>query len=112
MYIENSVFIDNYARFVNHGITLLSSLVEMRESEVRFSEGFADSLDLARLDTGFFNLFPASTVYIKDNTIFRNLRALNQAVLNAISQSNVYISNNVTFVNNTLSSEGGQTIGL
>ena len=77
MYIENSIFLDNYARFVNHGITLLSSLVEMRESEVRFSEGFADSLDLARLDTGFFNLFPASTVYIKDNTIFSNLRALN-----------------------------------
>ena len=79
----------------------------MKESKVTFTEGFADSLDLSRLDTGFFNLFPASTLYINDNTVFSNLRALNQAVINAISQSDVFISNNVTFINNTLSSEGG-----
>ena len=107
MLIENSTFTDNFAKFVNHGITLISSTVEMKESKVTFSEGFADSLDLSRLDTGFFNLFPASTLYINDNTVFSNLKALNQAVINAISQSDVFISNNVTFINNTLSSEGG-----
>ena len=85
MFIENSTFTDNFAKFVNHGITLISSKVEMRESEVKFTEGFADNLDLSRLDTGFFNLFPASDLRIKDNTVFSNLKGLNQAVINAIS---------------------------
>lgn len=85
MFIENSTFTDNFAKFVNHGITLISSKVEMRESEVTFTEGFADNLDLSRLDTGFFNLFPASELHIKDNTVFSNLKGLNQAVINAIS---------------------------
>ena len=107
MYIESSTFTDNSALFVNHGITLITSTLEMRESNVTFTEGFAETLDLERLDTGFFNLFLASKLHIKDNTIISNLKALNQAVLSAISQSNVYISNNVKFLNNTLSSEKG-----
>ena len=40
------------------------------------------------------------------------MKALNQAVLSAFSLSNVYVSNDVQFVNNTAISSAGQTISL
>ena len=59
-YIFNSSFTDNYAVIVNHGITMISSNLEFVNSNVTFSDEFADSLkdeDLKKLDTGFFSLF-------------------------------------------------------
>ena len=46
MYIESSTFTDNWALFVNHGITLITSSLEIRESNITFTEGFADTLNL------------------------------------------------------------------
>ena len=112
MVIESSEFVNNYAELVNHGITMITSTLVMKECNVRFEEGFAETKELQAVDTGFFNLFLTSKLYIQDNTRIQNLYALNQAVLSAISQSSVYISGNVLFTDNKSRSSKGQTIGL
>ena len=45
-FIEDSKFIDNSATFVNHGITMITSKTEFYSSEVTFTEGYSDKLDL------------------------------------------------------------------
>ena len=79
-YISDSSFTDNYAVIVNHGITMITSILEFVNSNVTFSDEFSDTLsdeDLKKLDTGFFSLFLQSEIYISDNTRISNLRALN-----------------------------------
>ena len=75
MLIDNSTFTDNSALYVNHGLSLITAKLEIRESTISFTEGFAETLNLERLDTGFFDLFLGSTLYIKDNSVISNLKA-------------------------------------
>ena len=82
---------DNAATFVNHGITMITSKTEFYNSTVTFSDGFSDSLDLTKLDCGFFSLFLSSTLILGNQTHISNLEALNQAVIAAFSLSNVYV---------------------
>ena len=110
--VEHSTFTDNSATQVNHGITMITSQIEFYNSTVSFSDGFAETLDLSKLDCGFFNLFLSSTIRIGRNTEIRNLRALNQAVLSAFSLSSVYVEDEVRFINNTAISSSGITISL
>ena len=70
---------------MNHGITMITSTLVVKNCTIYFSEGFADTLDLSSVDTGFFNLFLTSKLYLQDNTTIKNLVALNQAVISAIS---------------------------
>jgi hypothetical protein len=63
-FVEDSVFLDNSATFVNHGITMITSTIEFYNSTVSFSPGFADTLDLSKLDCGFFSLFLSSVITI------------------------------------------------
>ena len=107
MVIEDSQFSDNSALLVNHGITMITSTLVMSNCTVFFSEGFAETLNLQQVDTGFFNLFLTSKLYIQNNTVIKNLYALNQAVLSAISQSSVYISGDVRFIDNKSKSSKG-----
>lgn len=76
-YVQSSDFTNNYAQFVNHGITMITSEIEFFNSTVSFSDGFADNLDLSKLDCGFFSLFLSSKITIGQNTEIRNLVALN-----------------------------------
>ena len=76
-FIEDSKFIDNSATFVNHGITMITSMTEFYSSEVTFTEGYSDKLDLEKLDCGFFSLFLSSTIHIGNNSKISNLQALN-----------------------------------
>ena len=79
-YIVQSLFEDNSAQIVNHGITMITSKLEFVNSEVKFTDEFAATLDdvrLNKLDTGFFSLFLSSTIYISDHTYISNLKALN-----------------------------------
>ena len=99
-YFEDSIFTDNSATFVNHGITMITSETEFYNSQVTFSPGYSDNLDLQKLDCGFFSLFLSSTIRIGNKTKISNLKALNQAVLSAFSLSNVFVSNDVQFLNN------------
>lgn len=66
MVIENTYFKDNSAELVNHGITMITSRLVMKGSIVEFSDEFADSLreNTQQVDTGFFNLFLTSKLYI------------------------------------------------
>ena len=84
----------------------------MYNSTVTFTDGFADNLDLSKLDCGFFNLFLASKITIGQNSEISNLVALNQAVLSAFSLSSVYVSEDVRFFNNRATSLAGRTISL
>ena len=112
MVVEETVFQDNYANLVNHGVTMITSKLNMKNCTIFFSEGFPETLDVLSVDTGFFNLFLTSNLTIQDHTTIKNLKALNQAVLSAISQSSVYIANDVFFLDNESHSSKGQTIGL
>lgn len=70
---------------------MITSELKFFSSKVEFSEGFADTLDLEKVDTAFFNLFLGSKVTIGNDTEIRNLQALNQAVLSAFSLSSVFV---------------------
>ena len=72
-YITDSYFLDNAADEVNHGITLINSNLKFFSSKVEFSEGFADTLNLSKVDTAFFSLFLGAEVIIGNNTVIRNL---------------------------------------
>ena len=67
---------------------------------------------MSKLDCGFFSLFLSSTLYLGQQSELSNLKALNQAALSAYSMSNVYISEDVRFINNTVLSATGTTISL
>ena len=45
-FFEYSTFTDNSATFVNHGITMITSETEFYNSQVTFSPGYSDNLDL------------------------------------------------------------------
>lgn len=106
--IADSVFVNNYALFVTHGITLISSNLIMNHTLVEFNSHchyafnraeqrfvtvcnqenhFEDRLQLAKLDTGFFNLYLTSNAHITNGTVVRNLLAQKQAVAYVIGKS-------------------------
>lgn len=109
-YVENSRFVDNKAEIVNHGITMITSNLDFVNSTVTNTEEFAQTLTskaLAKVDTGFFSLFLSSSITLRDNSVISNLKALNQAVLNAQSMSSVYVRNEVYFVDNLSTNSAG-----
>jgi hypothetical protein len=65
-----------------------------------------------KLDTGFFNLYLSSEIYLSEETEIRNLRGKKQSVLSAISQSSVFTSKDVRFIDNISDSKSGFTMGL
>ena len=123
--INNCTFTNNYAKYVTHGITLISSNLRISNTIIQFertcywtfdvveyrfirlcseNEDFFERLDLSKLDTGFFNLYLTSIAYITENTIVQNLLAQKQAVAYVIGQSSLEISKNVRFLNNQVMS--------
>ena len=58
---------DNYAQFVTHGITLISSQLWVSATNIMFTNfgrKKIDALVLDKLDTGFFNLYLGSEITI------------------------------------------------
>ena len=53
-----------------------------------------NSIDLPKLDSGFFNLYLTSTLHLSKGTIIRDITA-QKSIVNAISQSSVYMSEDV-----------------
>lgn len=86
---------------------MITSQTEIYNSTVTFSPGFADKLDLSKLDCGFFSMFLGSKLTLAQNSEISNLQALNKAVLCAFSQSSVFVSDSVTFRNNVALSASG-----
>ena len=72
MMIQKSTLSDNYAMFVTHGITLISSQLWVETTKIMFTDQGrekVDALNLDKLDTGFFNLYLKSTIYISKGTV-------------------------------------------
>lgn len=61
-YIENSSFTNNFALRSTHGINMITSGLEVYKSTITFDPEFAATLDLTKLDCGFFSLFLGSTL--------------------------------------------------
>ena len=110
MLILDSVMVDNSAEKYTHGLSMISSTVEVSGSSISFSEEFAENLDVQYVEVGFFKLMLSSNLTISDETEIRNLRASNMGVVAALSLSSVYIRNGVRFLNNSALSQHGQTI--
>ena len=55
---------------------------------------------MAKLDTGFFNLYLFSSLYIENKTHVEGLIAFKNSVLNASALSNVYMKGDVRIMNN------------
>ena len=107
--------LDNYAQFVTHGITLIYSHLEVESTMIRFTEaglGKLIDMDMQKLDIGFFNLYLSSELHISKNTEVRSLVGQKASVLNAISQSSVYISEDVRFIDNKSISTNGFTMNF
>ena len=67
-------------------------------------------MKLEKVDTGFFNLYLASELFLSDKTEVRNLLAQKQSVLSAISQSSVHASRDVRFIDNETGAANGYTM--
>jgi hypothetical protein len=104
VYIHSCSFLDNYSTLVNHGITLISATTEVYNSTIRFTPEEAkkreDSLEMRRVDTGFFSLFLTSILKLGEGTVIENLIALNNAVMSAVSMSSLEIFGDVKFKDN------------
>ena len=65
---------DNYAQYVTHGITLISSQLFIEATLINFTDAGRlkiDNLNLDKLDTGFFNLYLGSELHLSKKTIIR-----------------------------------------
>lgn len=98
---------------MTHGITLISSKLFVESTVIHFTpSGLAKvkTLSLEKLDTGFFNLYLESYLSLSKKTVVKNLSGQKQSVLSAISQSSVYTSSDVLFIDNTSASKDGFTM--
>ena len=105
--------INNYAHKVTHGFTMVESEVFVESTQIYNTDSMLNKLQklsLQSVDTGFFNLYLSSQLYLANNTEVRNLWAAKQSVLSAISQSSFFASNNVSFVSNNAESGDGYTL--
>ena len=111
MFIEESLFEDNFASVVTHGIVLIKSSLEISSTKITFTSRLSEVLSkISKLDTGFFQLQMSSTLRLRSNSVIENLKAQKQSVLSALSQSNVYMSDNVIIRNNQAISGSGSTL--
>ena len=113
MKISNCNILDNYSRYVTHGVTLITSEITVEATKISFSDEMNQKirgLRLENLDTGFFNLYPNSVLYLTNKTEVMNLTAQRQSVLSAISQSKVTTSNDVKFIDNSAMRSDGVTM--
>ena len=72
MDIKECRMADNYAQYVTHGITLISSQMWVSTTKILFTDlgrQKIDALVLDKLDTGFFNLYLGSEITIQDRTV-------------------------------------------
>jgi len=86
---------------------MITSKTEMYNTTVTFSPGFGDTLDISKVDCGFFSMFLGSTLRLGSTSEVSNLKALNNAVLCAFSQSNIYVEDSVVFKYNVAQSAEG-----
>lgn len=104
--------LDNYAHTVTHGFTMVESDVFLVNTRISNSDSMLTKLHTLRLDsvdTGFFNMYQGSRLFISDQSEIRNQIAQKQAILSAISQSSFYVSDGVSFSNNTSFNKEGYT---
>ena len=77
VFIENSFFMDNSAEKYTHGISMISSIVEVYGTSITFTEHFAENLNVMYVEVGFFQLMLNSNLTIGDDTRISNIRASN-----------------------------------
>ena len=78
MKITDCEMIDNYARYVTHGITLIQSDMFVESTLIKFTPGGLEkiiAMDLEKLDTGFFNLYLGSKLHLSKGTVIRDMTA-------------------------------------
>lgn len=88
----NTTFINNIAREINHGFTVINSVVVMTNINVDYTNQTFLTTD-STVDTGFIKLDYSSTLTISGSTI-KNTRAAKTAVLYATGNSNAFINGN------------------
>ena len=94
---------------------MISSKMDVVKTNISFTPEMlanVNSWPLDKLDTGFFNLYLGSELTLRDNTEINSLTAQKQSVLSAISQSNVYMYNDVRFVQSNSASTDGYTLSF
>ena len=79
---------------------MITSTTEIYNTTISFTEGMEHSLNLEKLDCGFFSMFLGSHLELGHNSKIENLVALNRAVLCAFSKSTLTVSDKVDFINN------------
>lgn len=113
--MDNCTIFDNISYQVTHGITMISSKLIVDRTEIYLTsaaQSKVETLFLEKLDTGFFNLYLFSDIYVANESRIFNLIATKNAVLSASAQSNVYLSKDVQIYDNKAQGDDGQTILL
>ena len=111
----DSDMVDNYASTVSHGFTMVESDVFLEKTRISNSKSMIAKLlklRLAAVDTGFFNMYLSSQLFISNESEIRGLIAQKNAMLSAISQSSLYVSKNVRFIDNQSFNKEGYTLQL
>lgn len=56
---------------------MITSTAEVYNSTISFSPSWADSLNVEKLDCGFFSMFLGSHLELGQHSVISNMRALN-----------------------------------
>lgn len=102
--ITNSVFIDNIADSVNHGLTLINSQANLLNISVNYTNEEFLYNNSYTVDTGFFNLNYQSSIVLSNSSII-NTRGAMASVLYVTGQSSASLINN-TLIRKCYSLEG------
>lgn len=87
--ISNSIFVDNLANKVNHGITLINSLLTVSNMTVNYTDPDFLWNNNYLVDAGFFSLNFKSSLLIQSNSLFENCRGAIGSVIYATGFSSV-----------------------
>jgi hypothetical protein len=102
--IQNTVFTNNIAQEVNHGITLIGSKVQVSNITVNYTNpAFLNSKEY-NVDTGFFNLNYRSNMNMSNSTI-QNTRGSIGSVFTVTGGSSLSIDKN-SLIKNCFSQNG------
>ena len=92
--ITNSVFIDNISEEVNNGITMINSILEIRNSTVNFTNSDYVNNNQYNVDVCFFSLNYQSYIYIYDSVI-EYCRGSIASLMYATGSSSIYMTKSI-----------------
>lgn len=108
--IDGTKFIDNIAKQINHGISLINSHLNASNIQVNYYN--TDYLKGgAAVDSGFFSVNYQSNLILTQRSVIQNTRGSQSSAISLLGGSSLLVDNGTQFLQ-TQSQTGGATITI